>query len=185
MDRLTKQWGTNPVIPTNIKRMDFVFDLDEDTYKAFQAILDRLAAYENTGITPEQIEVLQEENAKLTTPDTVQRRKLERIAAQADAHGGIDHLVALDQAAMDGKLFILPCKLDDTVYIIENVYKGKKIVGYQISPARIDHFTLGDKGTPVLDACTENSWYVALDFENKDYFLTVEAAQKEIDELGG
>lgn len=65
----------------------------------FRAALRRLAAYEDTDLTPEQVEALQEENVRLTTPDTVRINRLERIAKQVDEHGGIDHLVGLDVLA--------------------------------------------------------------------------------------
>lgn len=54
-----------------------------------------------------EVERLQEENAELTTPDTFKHNKNARIAAQADAHGGIMHLVALDEAAAAERMVIL------------------------------------------------------------------------------
>lgn len=141
----------------------------------------RLKAYEDTGLTPDQIEAIQEENARLTTPDTVRINRLERIAKQADEHGGIDHLVGLDILAYMGRLPILPCKITDPIWLIEGVYKGKKRVGEKAVLARIDHFTIGEKGTPVIDACTETGeWYASL--EPGDYYLTLEQAQAAINE---
>lgn len=145
----------------------------------FKAALRRLAAYEDTDLTPEQVEALQEENVRLTTPDTVRINRLERIAKQADEHGGIDHLVGLDVLAYMGRLVILPCKITEPIWLIESVYNGKKRVGEKIALARIDHFTIGEKGVPVIDACTEaGQWYTSL--ELGDYYLTPEQAQAAI-----
>ena len=46
MERLTKQWGNNPVVPCRLN-IDFVFDMNNEDYTAFQDILDRLAYYED------------------------------------------------------------------------------------------------------------------------------------------
>lgn len=40
--------------------------------------------------------------------DSITNRKNAQIAEKANRHGGIDHLVALDDAAKDGILIILP-----------------------------------------------------------------------------
>lgn len=60
--------------------------------------LERLAAYEDTGLEPEEVV-----KNYLTTVDI---REM----------GGIDHLRELAQAEQDGRLVVLPCKVGDTVY---------------------------------------------------------------------
>lgn len=153
---------------------------DMGTLRTIRMVVDRLAAYEETGLTPEQIETIQEENARLTTPDTVRINRLERIAKKVNEHGGIDHLVGLDALAYVGRLAILPCQITEPIWLIVSVYNGKKHVGEKIVPARIDHFTIGEKGVPVIDACTEDGqWYTSL--EPGDYYLTPEQAQGAID----
>ena len=58
MDRLTKHWGNN-YVPTKLKlNWDFVFDLDDETFKNLEDIVIRLAKYEDTGFEPEEIEKL-------------------------------------------------------------------------------------------------------------------------------
>ena len=54
MDRLTKHWGNN-YVPTKLN-WDFVFDLDDETFKNLEDIVIRLAKYEDTGFEPEEIE---------------------------------------------------------------------------------------------------------------------------------
>ena len=56
MDRLTKHWGNN-YVPTKLN-WDFVFDLDNETFKNLEDIVIRLAKYEDTGFEPEEIEKL-------------------------------------------------------------------------------------------------------------------------------
>ena len=45
--------------------------------------------------------------------------RLRLVYHKAESHGGIEHLVALDEAALAGDLRILPCKLNDTVFTAE------------------------------------------------------------------
>ena len=56
MDRLTKHWDNN-YVPTKLN-WDFVFDLDDETFKNLEDIVIRLAKYEDTGFEPEEIEKL-------------------------------------------------------------------------------------------------------------------------------
>lgn len=56
MERLTK---TIPVakfrgVPVKFD-VDFIFGLDDKTWRGLQDIFDRLSEYEDTGLTPEQI----------------------------------------------------------------------------------------------------------------------------------
>ncbi len=57
MERLTKQWGNNHAVPTEID-LDFMFRLDDPTSHGLTEILDRLAAYEDTGLEPEGVQEL-------------------------------------------------------------------------------------------------------------------------------
>lgn len=143
-----------------------------DTCKMNQ-LIERLAEYEDTGLTPEQV-------VELITPDTVKIRRMERIMRQVEEHGGVDHLIALDVAACDGRVAILPCKKTITIYLIESVYNGRKKVKEVAVPADIDHFTIGENG-PVITACTRetNHWYEAL--EPGDYYMTLDDALAEIE----
>lgn len=80
------------------------------------ALANYVADYLFIGLTPEQVVELQEENVRLTTPDTVRINKLEQIAKKADSHGGIDHLVGLDELAFQNRLVILPCPIGGKVW---------------------------------------------------------------------
>lgn len=178
MERMTQWFGTGEdraagLVPEHRER----YTTDE----LIDVLLDKLARYEDTGLMPEQIEAIQEENAKLTTPDTVRIRHMERITKQVEEHGGVDHLIGLDILAYMGRLAILPCKITDPIWLIESVFNVRKCTEEKITPARIDHFTIGEKGVPVIDACTDDGlWYTSL--EPGDYYLTPEMAQAVIDE---
>lgn len=93
MERLTKQWGSNPVVPCNFD-LDFFFTLDKKTLNGLQEIFDRLAAYEDTGLEPEQVLEL-------------------KSFTQGGIHkidDGWKHVQELLQAEQDGRLVVLPSK---------------------------------------------------------------------------
>ena len=87
----------------------------------------------------------------------------------------------LVQAEKDGRLVVLPCKVTDTVYIVESIMKGKKHIGEKVVSAQIDHVTIGESKKPVLDVCSETgNWYIAL--EDGEFWITrreAEAAMRE------
>ena len=76
--------------------------------------IERLAAYEDTGMEPEDLKKAFNETAIL------------KLAAQALSTTP-DHLRELLQAEQTGRLVVLPCKVGDTVYQIdaERVYESK------------------------------------------------------------
>ena len=84
---------------------------------------NRLAAYEDTGLEPEEIKVHEavKYNAGYYHGDEDRCRWIEKEL------GPIDHLRDLLQAEQDGRLVVLPCKVGDTVYQIdaERVYESE------------------------------------------------------------
>lgn len=69
----------------------------------------RLAAYEDTGLTPEEI-------IELCTDDVVAVAKLFRRMIK---DGSIDRIEQLVQADDDGRLVVLPCKVGESFWQIE------------------------------------------------------------------
>lgn len=67
-------------------------------------VLERLAAYEDTGLEPEDVRRLQKDWTSLIMT--------------LDELGGMPHLRELVQAEKDGRLVVLPCKVGDTVWMI-------------------------------------------------------------------
>ena len=70
-------------------------------------VWERLAAYEETGLTPELC-------AEFARADAEGRYIVMRDAEQE----GVARLRELAEADMDGRVLVLPCKVGDTVYLI-------------------------------------------------------------------
>lgn len=79
---------------------------------------DRLAAYEDTRLTPERC-------AEFARADAEGRYIVMRDAEQE----GVARLRELSEADKDGRLVVLPCKVGDTVYILRRTFDGADVVG--------------------------------------------------------
>lgn len=66
MDRLTNKSPGLPAVPLNFA-LDFVFDLDNETWAGLSAIFERLAEYEATGKTPAEIVEMRDELERIYT----------------------------------------------------------------------------------------------------------------------
>ena len=127
---------------------------------------NRLAAYEDTGLEPEEIKVHEavKYNAGYYHGDEDRCRWIEKEL------GPIDHLRDLLQAEQTGRLVVLPCKVGDSIYIPD---LEKKIpvkvrvqgISMSVSGRTILHFG----GYPV-----ECAWG---DGCGKDWFFTREEAE--------
>ena len=73
-------------------------------------IYGRLAAYEDTGLEPEEIKELRE----LCTDEVAE---LARTLHRAIESGEADHLRDLLKAEQDGRLVVLPCKAGSLIYV--------------------------------------------------------------------
>ena len=75
------------------------------TVKGMQAVVDRLAAYEDTGLEPE--EVVQTKLALMG-----------KVLAEIKEFDGfpVNRMIELAQAEKDGRLVVLPCKPDEIFY---------------------------------------------------------------------
>lgn len=105
---------------------------DPDGKRLRGKCVDRLAAYENTGLEPEEIEDLT--SVREITPEAEYAinkhadsliERMDALLHQDDSEleayralGPIDHLRELVQAEKDGRLVMLPCKVGDTVYCV-------------------------------------------------------------------
>lgn len=132
------------------------------TYKLQEDARERLAAYEDTGLTPEEVITLK---SIKSWADAVEREYLKFVALEKDR-----------------RLVTLPCKVTDTVYVLETEYKGKKVIGERVVPAQIDRVIIGGTtGEPVYDLCSETgNWYKSMTPE--DFYLTAEEAEKAMKE---
>lgn len=66
MERLTQKTPNLPAVPVNFA-LDFVFDLDNETWRGLSAIFERLAEYEGTGKTPAEIVEMRDELERIYT----------------------------------------------------------------------------------------------------------------------
>lgn len=89
-----------------------------------------------------------------------------------------DKLQIWQQAEKEGRLVVLPCKLTDTVYIVESVMKGKKHIGEKVVSTQIDHVTIVEAGTPVFELESETGyWYCSME-AGSDFYLTRQEAEE-------
>lgn len=120
--------------------------------------IDRLAAYENTGLTPEEIA-----RAKLETEAGC-------VKAIARTYGtDINRLRELAEADKDGRVMVLPCKRGDTVWYVTEI----GIEEYKIQAFEKSFF--GDSA---------NAYGINFPFYNfgKNVFLTREEAEAKFKE---
>lgn len=85
-----------------------------DSTDCVDVLVDRLAAYEDTGLEPEEINGLCEMD---------RRAKMADMLRQEDSFGvSIDRLRELAQAEKEGRCVVLACKVGDMVYTIKKDY---------------------------------------------------------------
>lgn len=112
MERLTKRLSSGASTYNYPKSCYFDDNSGPDriAQSAFrQRCVERLAAYEDTGLTPERC-------AEFARADAEGRYIVMRDAEQE----GVARLRELAEADKDGRLVVLPCKAGDTVYRIFN-----------------------------------------------------------------
>lgn len=110
---------------------------------------DRLAAYEGTGLTPEEVN------------DIVVGAKLMAKAKVVSAFGvAAERLRELAEADKDGRLVVLPCKVGDTVYMISWRLNGRHEIEERVfsltyfDPAKYgkDYFLSREEAEKALEA---------------------------------
>lgn len=100
MERLTSRCDGRPALAQGLKERFTEQSL-------FYMLLDRLAAYEDTGLEPEDV-------AELVSPKTVEiARLLEKMCTE----GSAQHMLELFQAGKDGRLVVMPCKVGDEAFV--------------------------------------------------------------------
>lgn len=93
------------------------FGIDPDDYDLVQEILERLAAYEDTGLSPDEAKDMAE-NAET------------RLLTWFESRYGFPVGTVMDllEAKQQGRLVVLPCKAGDTVYVINDWEVEKTVV---------------------------------------------------------
>lgn len=131
-----------------------------DEVDALDECITRLAAYEDTGLEPEEVTAIKHalmgrEIAKITEFEGIPIQRLQELA----------------QAEKDGRLVVLPCKVGDTVYF---AMLGRVIEKTVFS---IVTFTNSQR-----IYCAETSLFIRPDDIGKTAFLTREAAEAALEE---
>lgn len=133
------------------------------------AICERLATYEDTGLTPEEIK-------SAVTPDAIIK-----LAAQAleTTPERLRELAAVDK---DGRVVVLPCKVGKKIYYIN----GKYIIEVEVV-----YYTIDKNGAWLFVGETYNpetggTYHCNMNTEKigKDVFLTREEAERALGRAG-
>jgi hypothetical protein len=122
---------------------------------------NRLAAYEDTGLTPELVQ----ETAELA------------IWIHANGLEKIKEWIKADKA---GRLAVLPCKAGDTVY---EVTSRKTISEYRVKAIRVELFCTFIEWDIVAGFVDKSIFGVPVDEIGKTVFLTREEAEKALEAM--
>ena len=130
-----------------------------------EAAWSRLAAYEDTELTPEEVSALIKDWIRLCT--TIREC------------GGIDRLRVLADADKEGRLVVLPCKVGQRVFALLDTDK-------HISECEVKQIGMGNKiGFIALEpiGARGREYGVALNGFGKTVFLTREEAEKALEAM--
>ena len=125
------------------------------------AVCERLAAYEDTGLTPEQCE-----NVKVIIE-----------SAFSDDTSKAERIRELLKADKEGRLVVLPCRQGDELWTYGNFPQGREVYRFTVS----DVSTLN--GRTVLN--TLGLGTIRPEDIGKTVFLSREEAEKALQEMGG
>lgn len=141
-------------------------DMDCIDCPSFDCLVERLAAYEDTGLTPERC-------AEFARADAEGRYIVMRDAEQE----GVARLRELAEADKDGRLVVLPCKVGQRVFALLDTDK-------HISECEVKQIGMGNKigfiGLEPIGA-RGREYGVALNGFGKTVFLTRDAAGKALE----
>lgn len=130
-------------------------------------IPNRLAAYEDTGLEPQEIKSLQAEWA-------VNLRALDAYRAL----GSVDRLRELAQAAREGRCVILPCKRGDTVWFIKSAFS---VAAFPIEANHVSIRGIDCDGDVLYAAITDYN-KIERHFKSSDISKTVFLTRAEAEE---
>lgn len=147
MERLTQRLRTGEVL------MASEYEEKYTEQEWISVLQDRLAAYEETWLTPEEIDM-----------DHEAAETLRQLCRNCD----LDRLEKLAEADRDGRLAVLPCKVGDTVYF---ALLGR-IIEKQV-------FSIVSFSNSTRIYCGGTSEYFRPEDIGKTFFLTHEEAMKD------
>lgn len=130
-----------------------------------EATWERLAAYEDTGLTPQEVLSMKFEWCAM-------------MDALNSIGGGYTRLRELAEADRAGRLAVLPCKPGDTVY---EVTSRKTISEYRVKAIRVELFCTFVEWDIVAGFVDKSIFGVPVDEIGKTVFLTHEEAEKALE----
>ena len=133
------------------------------TTSDMDAIKMRLAAYEDTRLEPEEIDM-----------DHEAAEQLRHLCRNCD----LDRLEKLAEADRAGRLAVLPCKAGDTVY---EVTSRKTISEYRVKAIRVELFCTFIEWDIVAGFVDKSIFGVPVDEIGKTVFLTREEADRALE----
>ena len=107
MERLTKIVG-GLAVPTSFD-LRFGLDIPCKDWNGLKAVLERLAAYEDTGLMPEEINGFAEAEYAISKHANSIIERRDKLLAQADDYVRLQELAKADK---EGRVVVLPCKVD-------------------------------------------------------------------------
>lgn len=146
--------------------------------------VDRLAAYEETGLDPEELEEKQNEAYDLGYQSCLNYKGLRWDEAEELQRyreiGSINRIRELAQAEKEGRLVVLPCSIGDPVFMGTGRYK---ITGYEEDVC--DGFYIGRDGVLQVKAQNYNGNHGTYGVIGQTAELTREAAEAALEERSG
>jgi hypothetical protein len=124
------------------------------------AVCERLAAYEDIGLTPEEIKAP-------FTEDTMIKLAAQALGVEAD------RLRELAEADKDGRVIVLPAKIGDTLYAVTRFGIEKRVVKEIAAPFFYNTYESSDRAA--LPTAIRNF--------GKTVFLTRKEAEKALQEM--
>ena len=139
-------------------------DMDCIDCPSFDCLVERLAAYEDTGLTPKRC-------AEFAQADAEGRYIVMRDAEQE----GVTRLRELAEADRNGRLVVLPCKVGDRLYEVT----GRKTISvYKVKAIRVELFGLFIEWDIVEGFVWQSLAGINAGEIGKTVFLTREEAEK-------
>ena len=137
-----------------------------------EQVWERLKAYEDTGLTPAEVLSMHSEwNAMMSVLNSI---------------GSYDRLRELAEADKDGRVVVLPCKVGDTVYMIERIFDIDNGICDEICARKV----IGHGGNNLNKLWLVGSGgicnaYIFVSEFGKTVFLTREEAERATEEMEG
>lgn len=168
MERLTKRLPSGAA-DYNYPKSCYIGDgsgADRISQSAFrQRCVEQLADYEDTKLTPEEIDM-----------DHEAAEQLRHLCRGCD----LDRLEKLAEADRDGRVVVRPCKAGDTVY---EVTSRKTISEYRVKAIRVELFCTFIEWDIVAGFVDKSIFGVPVDEIGKTVFLTRKEAEKALEAM--